>query len=117
MVAFLRLVGVVCSSQYGWPPQPVGEPGPLHQESIMPAPRRALVLVDVQQSYFSGALDVQFPPHADSLPQILRAIDAANAAGAPVLAVQHTRGEGAPVFDPSSPAFALHPEVAARRRE
>ena len=83
----------------------------------MTAPRRALVLVDIQQEYFSGALEVQFPPHADSLPQILRAIDAANAAGAPVLAVQHTRGEGAPVFDPSSPAFALHPEVAARRRE
>lgn len=81
----------------------------------MTSPRRALILVDVQLTYVDGPLEIQHPPHADSLPEILRAIDAANAAGIPVVSVQHTMGEGAPVFDPTTPAFALHPEVEARR--
>src|SRR5699024_12745402 len=81
------------------------------------APRRAFVPVPCQPAALRGPRHGQPRPHAGSLPPILRASDAAHAAGAPVLAVQHTRGEGAPVFDPPSPAFALHPEVAARRRE
>ncbi len=83
----------------------------------MTTPRRALVLVDVQQEYFGGPLEIQYPPHTESLPQIARAIDAATAAGLPVVAVQHTMGEGAPVFDPTTEAFRLHPEVEARRTD
>lgn len=81
----------------------------------MTAPRRALVLVDVQQEYFSGPLEIQYPAHADSLPQIVRAIDAATAAGIPVVAVQHSAGEDAPVFNPTQPGYELHQEVAGRR--
>ena len=81
----------------------------------MSTPRRALVLVDVQQEYFDGPLEVQHPPRADSLARITDAIDAAHAAGIPVVAVQHVAGEGAPVFDPTTPRYALHPEVEARR--
>jgi nicotinamidase-related amidase len=80
-------------------------------------PRRALILVDVQQEYFGGPLEIQYPPHTESLPQITRAIDAATAAGIPVVAVQHTAGEGAPVFDPTRKGFRLHPEVEARRTD
>lgn len=83
----------------------------------MTTPRRALILVDVQLDYFSGPLEIQYPPHTDSLLQILRAIDAANAAGVPVVSVQHTMGEGAPLFDPTSETFALHPEIEARRTD
>jgi nicotinamidase-related amidase len=83
----------------------------------MTAPRRALVIVDVQQQYFDGPLEIQYPPHTESLPNIVRAIDAATAAGIPVVAVQHSAGEGAPVFDPASPQFALHPEVEQRKAE
>lgn len=83
----------------------------------MNTPRRALVLVDVQQEYFSGPLEIQYPPHVESLPRITRAIDVAEAAGVPVVAVQHTMGEGAPVFDPSTDAYRLHPEVEARRTD
>lgn len=79
--------------------------------------RRALVLVDVQQDYFSGPLEIRYPAHTDSLPRILAAIDAAHEAGIPVVAVQHTMGEDAPVFNPSLPGFALHPEVEARRTD
>lgn len=81
----------------------------------MTAPRRALVIVDVQQQYFDGPLEIQYPPHTDSLPRIAQAVDAATAAGLPVAVVQHAMGEGAPVFDPTRPGFALHPEVESRR--
>ncbi|MEV4466801.1 isochorismatase family protein [Micromonospora echinofusca] len=84
----------------------------------MTTPRRALILVDVQQEYFAGGpLEIQYPPHAESLPQITHAIDAATAAGIPVVAVQHTMGEDAPVFNPTQPGFQLHPEVESRRTD
>lgn len=83
----------------------------------MTSPRRALVLVDVQQEYFGGPLEIQHPPHTESLPRIAAAVDAATAAGIPVVAVQHTAGEGAPVFDPTTPGFELHPEVESRRTD
>lgn len=83
----------------------------------MTTPRRALVLVDVQQDYFGGPLEIQHPPLADSLPAITRAIDAATEAGLPIAAIQHTGGEDAPVFNPTLPGFAIHPEVESRRTE
>lgn len=83
----------------------------------MTTPRRALVLVDVQQEYFDGPLEIQYPPHADSLPRITQAIDAAKEAGIPIIAVQHTMGEEAPVFNPTLPGYALHAEVESRRTD
>ncbi|WP_349828560.1 isochorismatase family protein [Brevibacterium litoralis] len=83
----------------------------------MTTPNRALVLVDIQQDYVDGPLEIQYPPHTESLPRITRTIDAANAAGIPVIAVQHRIGEGAPVFDPTAPGFELHPEVVERRTD
>lgn len=83
----------------------------------MTTPRRALVLVDVQQDYFDGPLEIQYPPHTDSLPRITQAIDAAKEAGIPIIAVQHTMGEEAPVFNPTLPGYALHPEVESRRTD
>jgi len=82
----------------------------------MTSPRRALVVIDVQQQYFSGPLEVQHPPHAESLPRITAALDAANEAGVPVAAFQHTTAAGAPVFDPTTPQWQLHPEVEQRLR-
>jgi nicotinamidase-related amidase len=78
-------------------------------------PRRALIVIDVQQDYFGGPLAIQYPPTSESLPEITRAIDAANTAGIPVVAVQHLMGEQAPVFNPNLPGFQLHPEVEKRR--
>lgn len=80
----------------------------------MTTPRRALILIDVQQQYFEGPLEIQHPPHTVSLPNITAAIEAANAAGLPVAVFQHTAGEGAPVFDPTTPQFELRPEVEQR---
>ncbi len=81
----------------------------------MTTPRRALVIIDVQQEYFGGPLEIQYPPHAESLPKITAAIDVANDEGLPVVVVQHTMGVGAPVFDPEQPGFQLHPEIDSRR--
>lgn len=82
----------------------------------MSTPRRALILVDVQQEYFEGPLEIQYPPHTESLPRILAAIDAANSDGIPVAVVQHTSGDAAPVFNPSMKGFQLRPEVAQRQK-
>ena len=80
----------------------------------MPAPRRALVVIDVQNEYFDGPLEVQFPPREDSLAAVTTAIDAAAEHGLPVLVVQHGYPEGAPVFAAGSRGQELHPEVAKR---
>jgi len=82
----------------------------------MTTPNRALIVVDVQQEYFAGPLEIQYPSVDDSLARVAEAIDAASAAGIPVVVFQHTSGEGSPVFDPSTEAFALHPEIERRRR-
>ncbi|WP_159706344.1 isochorismatase family protein [Arthrobacter sp. 18067] len=81
----------------------------------MSTPRRALILVDIQQQYFNGLLEIRYPPHQESLPMIVKAIDAATAAGLPIAVIQHTEGEGAPVFAPGTREFDLHPDVEARR--
>jgi nicotinamidase-related amidase len=81
----------------------------------MSTPRRALILIDVQNQYFGGTLEIQYPPHQESLPMIAKAVDAATAAGIPIAVIQHSAGEGAPVFAPGTPAFDLHPEIERRK--
>ncbi|NIZ90869.1 isochorismatase family protein [Kineococcus rubinsiae] len=79
----------------------------------MPAPRRALVVVDVQQEYFDGPLEIQHPPRAESLANVVSAVRAADAAGLPVVVVRHHLPAGAPIFAEGSPGHALHPDVEA----
>ena len=81
----------------------------------MTSPRRALILIDVQQQYFGGPLEIQYPPHQESLPTIAKAIDAATAAGIPVAVIQHSAGVGAPVFAPGTRGVELHPEIERRK--
>jgi nicotinamidase-related amidase len=80
----------------------------------MTAPRRALIVVDVQQEYFDGILQVQYPPPEESLANILRALDLAQQQDMPVVAVQHQLPEGAPVFAVGSRSWSLHPEIEQR---
>lgn len=80
----------------------------------MSTPRRALVVVDVQQEYFDGPLQVQHPPREESLAQVVRALDLAKEHAMPVVVVQHEYPEGAPVFAVGSTGWALHPDVEAR---
>jgi nicotinamidase-related amidase len=77
------------------------------------APRRALVVIDVQNEYFEGGgLPIEYPPVEQSLPNITRAMDAARAAGTPVVVVRHHAPAGAPVFQADAHNGQLHPEVA-----
>lgn len=83
----------------------------------MTTPRRALVVVDIQQEYFDGPLEVQYPRVEDSLERVIAAIDAATAAGVPIVVVQHSAGDQAPIFNPTTKGFSLHPAVEKRRTE
>ena len=38
----------------------------------MSSPRRALIVVDVQQEYFDGPLQIQHPPREESLAHVIR---------------------------------------------
>lgn len=75
--------------------------------------KRVLLVIDVQNEYFTGAKPVTHP--AGSFENILRAMDEANAQGIPVLLVRHgSRREGAQTFVPGSDGWQLHPDVAAK---
>lgn len=87
------------------------------QNTIPPSPRRALVVIDVQMEYFSGGLLIEYPPIAQSLPNIARAMDAAHAAGIPIVVVQHSESPVAPLFAKGSASWALHEAVASRPRD
>jgi nicotinamidase-related amidase len=80
-------------------------------------PRRALVVIDVQNEYDSGGLRIQYPPRAESLDNIGRAMDAARQAGMPVIVVQQMAPETAPLFAVGSHGWALHEVVAGRPRD
>lgn len=78
------------------------------------SPRRALLVIDVQNEYVTGNLPIEYPPVETSLGNIGRAMDAASAAGTPVIVVQHDAPEGSPVFAKGSHGWQLHPVVADR---
>ncbi|QHI96723.1 isochorismatase family protein [Xylophilus rhododendri] len=78
------------------------------------APRRALLVIDVQNEYVTGGLRIEYPPVHDSLERIAQAIDAANAAGIPVVLVQNDAPETSPVFARGSDGWKLHASVASR---
>ena len=81
-------------------------------------PKRALIVIDVQNEYFDGALPITDPPTATSLANIGRAMDAATAAHVPVIVVQHAdNAPDAEMFSEGSHAWELHPDVAARPRD
>lgn len=76
-------------------------------------PRRALLVIDVQNEYFTGNLPIEYPSVDVSLPNISKAMDAARAAGVPVIVVQHDAPENSPVFAKGSDNWQLHPAVAS----
>ena len=82
----------------------------------MTPPRRALIVVDVQQEYFDGILQVQAPPREETLAAAVRALEVAEREDLPVVVVQHQLPEGAPVFAVGSDSWSLHPDVERRAR-
>lgn len=53
--------------------------------------KRALLVIDVQNEYFSGKLPVTYP--AGSLNNIVKAMEGANQKGIPVIIIQHTASQ------------------------
>ncbi|RBP68087.1 nicotinamidase-related amidase [Brevibacterium sanguinis] len=80
----------------------------------MSTPRRALVVIDAQQEYFEGLLQVQYPDREDSSARIVQAMDEADQADVPVVLVQHQAPAGSPVFAPESATYPLRPEIEER---
>ncbi|GAB7536597.1 cysteine hydrolase family protein [Burkholderia sp. 3C] len=78
------------------------------------APRRALIVIDVQNEYVDGNFRVAYPPVESSLSNIASAIDAANLNGVPVVLVRHVLPAGAPIFAEGSAGVELHATVARR---
>jgi nicotinamidase-related amidase len=81
------------------------------------SPKRALIVIDVQNDYIGGNLPIEFPPVESSLANIGRAMDAAKAASIPVVVVQNVLPEGAPFMAKGTPGADLHPAVASRARD
>jgi len=75
--------------------------------------RRALIVIDVQNEYFTGKLPIEYPPVQQSLPNIVQAMKVARESGIPVVVVQHDTPAGAPVFAVGSDGWQLHPDIAA----
>lgn len=78
------------------------------------SPHRALLVIDVQNEYVTGNLLIEYPPVQTSLRNIGLAMDAARAAGIPVIVVQHDAPEESPLFAKGSQAWELHPMITER---
>ncbi len=76
--------------------------------------QQALLVIDVQNEYFTGRLPVTYPK--DSLGNILKAMDHAARMGMPVVVIQHTApSKDSPTFRKGSDEWKLHPEVEKRK--
>lgn len=77
--------------------------------------RRALLVIDAQNEYFTGALPITHP--VGHLDRVLEAMDAAEGR-IPVVVIQHHFPEpDKPFFQKGTPGWELHPEVARRRHD
>ena len=75
--------------------------------------KRALLVIDPQNEYFTGKLPVTHP--VDSLQNILKAIDAA-AASIETICIQHTVSQpDAKIFAKNSKGWELLPEITSRK--
>ena len=76
--------------------------------------RRALIIIDVQNEYVTGNLPIEFPDIHLSLANIGKAMDAAKAAGIPIIVVQQFAPAGSPIFAQGSDGWELHDVVRLR---
>ena len=77
--------------------------------------KRALIVIDVQNEYFSGVLPITHP--RGHLSNILRVMDGADQNGVPVVVVQHTAQDPEKrFFQRDTAEWELHPEVKERPR-
>jgi nicotinamidase-related amidase len=75
---------------------------------------RALLVIDVQNEYFTGALPITHP--VNHFPNILQVVDMASEAKLPIVFVRHQEKE-LPMFRVGSEGWQLHPELAKRHSD
>ncbi len=74
---------------------------------------RALLVIDVQNEYFTGALPITHP--AGHLEKILSTMDLAAEHSVPTVVIQHHfEDSDKPFFQKGTATWQLHPDVAAR---
>jgi len=80
----------------------------------MSQPKRALIVIDVQNDYFGDALPIEFPDPQRSLANIGTMMDAASSAGIPVIVVHNVLPKQSPIMAEGTIGCALHKSVASR---
>jgi nicotinamidase-related amidase len=77
---------------------------------------QALLIIDVQNEYFTGKLPVSYPE--GSLGNILKAMDRAHDARVPVAVIRHTNPAlDAATFRKGTPGWELHDEIKRRHAD
>jgi nicotinamidase-related amidase len=74
--------------------------------------KEALLVIDVQNEYFTGKLPVTYP--SGSFENILKAMDAADDAHMPIVVIQHANPPEAPAFAKGTSGWELHEEIKKR---
>lgn len=75
--------------------------------------KRALLVIDVQNEYFTGKLPVTYPEN--SFENIIKAVNFTNENGIPLILIQHTNpGEEAVTFKKGTDEWNIHKEVLKR---
>jgi nicotinamidase-related amidase len=74
--------------------------------------RRALLVIDVQNEYFTGALPITHP--AGHLEQILGAMDVAAGRATTIVVQHHFPQPDKPFFQKGTPGWELHDDIKAR---
>ena len=75
--------------------------------------KRALLVIDVQNEYFTGRMPVSYP--AGSFDNILKAVDAAKQAQIPVILIRHGSPQpDATVFVKGSAGWEIHAALSAK---
>ena len=76
--------------------------------------RRALIVIDVQNEYFTGNLKIEYPDSRTSLANIGKAMDGAQVARIPVIVVQQFAPPQSPIFAEGSTNWELHDTIQSR---
>lgn len=78
--------------------------------------KQALLVIDVQNEYFTGKLLVTYPKN--SLEKIKKAMDHAHASGIPVAVIQHTNpAADAQTFRKGTPGWELHDAITRQHAD
>ena len=77
--------------------------------------KEALLVIDVQNIYFHGAMMITYPP--ESFHNIQKAMDHASKHGIPVVVIQHSASALGGGFSRGSEDWELHSEIEKRKRD